>query len=1112
VRIIVFFAVVAILLFGQSESASLTGTLTDPSGAVIKDVRLAARNEATGVTTEAVTNEEGLFSFPVLRPGVYTLSANAPGFKQLQRTGITLQVNQAARLDLRLELGSAAETVSVTADVTLLETETSGRGAVIDTRKIVELPLNGRDYNQLALLSPGVLAPSPRLQSIEFKGAFNVNGNRAFQNAFLLDGVDNTSYSNSFRGGNMQVVQPSIDALQEFKIQTNAYSAEFGRSSGALINAVIKSGGNQIHGSLYEFHRNRALDATNFFSNKTGAEKPFRLRNQFGGSLGGPIVANKTFFFGDYEGLRDRRGTVYSTTVPQPIWRQGLFARPIFNPFNPSDTGQDFRQPAMAGCNDGQGNCWVIPERLIDPVGRRVLEVNPHPNTGSAGQIDNNFVSVPITRTRADQFDVRLDHSLSTKVNLFGRYSFSDTNLFKPAPKPGLAEASTNDTFGFALWRSQAIAAGGTWVVSPSLLAELRFGWSRGDYDQKPPNTGSGCPEELIGLRGAPDDESLCGGLPVFDLPGPNSRRIGRTTSVPQFQTPRSFDYRGSVAWNNGSHAWKFGAELLHVQTGIRDVSTLLGQFNFTGRFSGTNNDYAAAIADLLMGFPTRYRQDSNTVFNQWQRMYFAFVQDDWKVTRRLSLNLGVRYEFATPPRERDNQWANFIPELNTFVAAKDGSLFDRALIHPDWNNVAPRFGFSFQAHEKTVVRGAYGIFYNHTNRQGREGLLGFNYPFIIQFDRNIAGSNALKQGAEFFRLQEGIPAGLLDPNVVDTTALGRKAQDPNQRTPYVQQWNFGIQQELGGDLLFDAAYVGNRGLKLPAFRNLNQRPVTFNAQGVPTAGPRPLAPLAINGDNVQLLENLGVSNYHSLQLRIEKRFSAGISGLASYTWGKALTNSVDHLSTSGAGNGVDVGVFREPQNGYDRRPEYGPAEFDVTHRFIASAVWQLPYSATGAGVKRFFLGGWELAPIITVQTGLGLTVTQLEPFSLGGERRSRPNRIGDGSLPESERTVDRWLDASAFVPIQTNPAQPGFTPNQVFGNSGVGILRGPGLANVDLNASKNFAITERQRLQFRAEFFNLFNHSNFGVPGITLGAGFGQIIGTATEARVIQFALKYVF
>ena len=1102
----------AAAVLAQSESATVVGNVTDPTGAMQRAAVVTAVNESTGVRVQALTTEAGQYSFPALRPGTWSITATAPGFKQLTQSGVVLQVGQTLRVDFRLELGAVTETVDVRAETPLLETETSGRGVVIDTQKIVELPLNGRDYNQLATLAPGVLLPTPRLQSIEFKGAFNVNGNRAFQNAFLLDGVDNTSYSNSFRGGNMQVVQPSIEALQEFRIQTNAYSAEYGRSAGALINAVIKSGTNALHGSVYEFHRNKAFDATNFFSNKTGAEKPFRLRNQFGGTLGGPVVRNRTFLFGDYEGLRDRRGTPFLTSVPQTIWRRGLFTRPIANPFSPADTGQDFRIPATPECDDGQGNCWRIPEQFIDPVGRRVVNVNPAPNTGRPGAIDNNYVSVPITRNRTDQFDVRVDHNLSPKFNVFGRYSFSDTDLFKPAPKPGLAEASTNDTFGFALWRSQAVAAGANWIFNPAMLADLRFGWSRGDYDQAPPNAGSGCPEQLIGLRMPVSDESICGGLPVFDLPGSSSRRIGRTTSVPQFQTPRSYDYRGSVAWIRGSHAWKFGGEFLHVHTGIRDVSALLGNFNFSGRFSGQNNDYQGGIADLLMGLPTRYRQDSNTVFNQFQRMYFAFVQDDWKLTSRLALNLGLRYEFSTPPQERDHQWANFLPEQGAFVTASDGSLFERSLIHPDRNNFAPRVGFSLRVLNSTVVRGAYGVFFNHANRQGREGLLGFNYPFIIQFDRNISGSNTLKAGAELFRLQHGVPSGILDPAIVNVATLGRKAQDPDQRTPYVQQWNFGIQHEFGPALLLDAAYAGNRGLKLPAFRNLNQRPFTFNAAGAPVVGPQPLAPLGITGDNVQYLENIGISNYHSLQVRLEKRFSAGISGLASYTWGKALTDSVDHLSTSGVGNGTDVGAFREPQNGLNRRAEYGPAEFDVKHRFVASAVWQLPFARSTRGAARILFAGWELAPIVTVQSGLALTVTQPEPLNLGAERRSRPNRIASGALPASERSVDRYLDASAFVPIQTDPTRAGFTPNQVFGNSGVGILRGPGLVNADVNLSKTFSVTEKHQVQFRAEFFNILNHTNFGIPGVNLGAGFGQIISTSTEARVIQFALKYRF
>ncbi len=1105
------------LLLAQSELATLTGTVTDSTGGVLSKVEITIVNEGTNLSAVSQTNENGRYFVTSLRPGVYTVTASLAGFKKYVDSGVILQVNQTARLDITMTVGAVTEEVTVSAAAPLLESETSNRGAVIDQQKIVELPLNGRDYNQLATLSPGVLLATPRLQSIGFKGVFNVNGNRAFQNAFQLDGVDNTSYSNSFRGGNMQVVQPSIEALQEFKIQTNAYSAEFGRSAGALVNAVTKSGTNDLHGSAYEFHRNRALDANNFFSNKSGAAKPFRLRNQFGGNLGGALIKNKTFLFGDYEGLRDRTGTVRFSSVPQPIWKKGMFTIPIFNPYLPSDTGQDFQRPATADCNDGRGNCWIIPANLIDPVGQRVVNVNADPNTGTRGQVDNNFVNVPIEPNRTDQFDIRADQSVSPKLNLFGRYSFSDTNLFRPAPRPGLSEGSFNDTFGSALWRSQAIAVGGTWVFSPRLVSDIRFGWARGNFFQTPPNFGSGCPEKLIGLKGGPTDESICGGIPVMNMPGGNLRRIGRTTSVPQFQTPRSYDFRDSFSWTRGNHAFKFGGEFLHLQTGIRDVSSLLGNFDYSGRFTGQNGQYQGGIADLLLGFPTRYQQDSNTVFNIWQKMYFFFIQDDWKINSKLTLNLGLRYEFDTPPRERDNQWSNFDGSAGAFVLAKDGGLFERALIHPDYNNFAPRIGFAYSPLRRTVIRAAYGVFYNHSNRQGREGLLGFNLPFIVAGDSQIGGSNTLKAGEAIFRLQDGIPAGFVDVKKVNPATVARKAQDMNQRTPYVQQWNFGIQQELVKDFLFDVAYVGNKGTKLPAFRNLNQRAVVFDPRGVPSAGARPLAGFNLNGD-IQILENLAVSNYHSLQTRVEKRFSAGLSALASYTWGKALTNSPDHLSTSGAGNGVDVGVFREPQNGFNRKAEYGLAEFDVKQRFIASAVWQIPYGhgrQRGANISRgldFLLGGWEFSPIVTIQQGLGLTVTQSQLLNLGGERRNRPNRIGNGTLPANQQTVDRFFDTSAFKILQTNPASDGFVPNQAFGNSGPGILRGPNLHNVDFNLNKVFQVTERHSLQFRAEFFNAFNRANFGVPGVNADASFGQIVNTSTEARIIQFALKYRF
>jgi hypothetical protein len=1102
----------------QWELATLTGVVMDASGGVLTNVEVTVTNTGTNISKSVTTNESGRYFLPGLKPGVYSVSALLAGFKKYVNSAVTLQVNQTARLDITLDVGEVSQEVTVSAEAPLLETETSSRGAVIDGRKIVELPLNGRDYNQLALLSPGVLNTTPRMQSIGFKGAFNVNGNRAFSNAFQLDGVDNVSYSNSFRGINMQVVQPSVEALQEFKIQTNAYSAEFGRSSGALINAVIKSGTNDIHGSAYEFHRNDNLDAANFFSNKAGASKPFRLRNQFGGTIGGPIVSNKTFFFGDYEGLRDRAGVVRLSSVPQPIWKRGMFTIPIFNPYNAADTGQDFRQPATPNCNDGSGNCWIIPQNLIDPIGQRIVDVNSDPNTGTPGQIDNNFVNVPIERNRQDQFDVRVDHQFSTNFNLFGRYSFVDSTFLRPGPRPGLSEGSFNDTFGTALSRSQGVAIGVTWVLRPTLVNEIRFGFSRGNYFTRPPNFDSGCPEQTIGLKGSVTDEDICGGIPVTNPPGGTLRRIGRTTSVPQFQTPRSYNFRDSYAWSRGNHGLKFGGELIHVQTGIRDVSALIGSFTYSGRFSGQNGQYQGGIADLLLGFPTRYQQDSDTTFNQWQKIWSLFAQDDWKVNGKLTLNYGLRYEFSTPPRERDFLASNFDLATQTYVNASEGSLFDHSLVHPDYNNFAPRFGFAYTPFHRWVLRGAYGIFYNHTNRSGREGLLGFNFPFIILADSNIGGSGVLKASNAIFRLQDGIPPGFVDPARVNVATTFRRAQDMNQRTAYVQQWNLSLQRELTTDLLLDVGYVGNRGTKLMSFRNLNQASFTFNpANGAPVVGSRPYAGVGLNGD-IQYLLNEGISTYHSMQVRLEKRFSRGLSALMAYTWGKALANSPDHLATSGAGNGVDVGVNNQPQNPLDRRSEYGLTEFDVKQRFVASAVWQLPYGKGrqfGSGSSRameLLFGGWEFSPIITLQQGLGLTITQDNLLNLGGERSNRPNRLANGTLPAEEQTVDRFFDTSAFQILSPTAGTAGFVPNQAFGNSGVGVVRGPNLINVDFNLSKDFAIGERHSIQFRSEFFNAFNRANFGVPGVRIGAGFGQIVNTITEARIIQFALKYRF
>jgi hypothetical protein len=1070
--------------FAQQETATISGTITDATGAIVPNAVVIVTNVQTGISVRTEATEAGTYVVPSLRPGDYSIAVERKGFQKTVRTGVTLQVAQVARIDVTLQTGALTESVEVVAATPLLDTLTSSRGSVIDQKKIVELPLNGRDYNQLALLSPGVLPGTPRLASVNFKGVLNVNGNRTFNNVFLLDGVDNISYSNSFRGENVQLVQPSIEALQEFKIQTNAYSAEFGRSSGAVVNATIKSGTNTVRGSVYEFVRNDKLDANNFFSNALGAPKPKRERNQFGGAAGGPLVKNRTFWFGDYEGLRDLEGVPRVRQVPTAAEKAGLFSAAVFDPFTAG-------RPEFSRNAQGQ---WVIPRERWDPVGAAIVALIPDPNVANS----TIYASTPVTDTRTDQFDVRLDHQISPTMTLFGRYSFVDTLTFRPAPLPGLGEGSFNDAFGDNDMRSQGLALGLTWTVSPTLVGDIRFGYSRGDYYTTPPNYGVDGPAQ-IGLKNVPSDPAITGGVPKVNVQGFDA--VGRHTSTPQFQTPRSWNPRATFSLSRGEHFIKFGGEFLHVQTRINDLNATIGRMNFENRF--TNR----AVGDLLLGLPSQLALTSYTVMDQGQDMQFYFIQDDYRVSPKLTANVGLRYEYATPPRERDNQFANFDPATGTMIFASDGDVFDRALIHPDRNNVAPRIGFAYTPASRWVVRGGYGVFYTHTVRQGREGLLGFNPPYLVDnlLQTGVTGSAAIASAAPF-RLVNGYPSGLLDPNTLAPT-ISRRAQDANQRTPYIQQYNIGVQYELMSDIVLDVAYVGNKGTKLNGFRNLNQRAVITNPDGSQAAGARPYPAF---GD-IQWMENRVSSTYNSFQLRLEKRFTNGLTGNVSYTLGEALSGAPDHISTSGGGAGIDTGVFREPQDGNNLRAEYGPTEFDIRHRFVASYIWELPFGRGrhwGNSWNRAMdlaLGGWQVTGIHVLQSGLALTATLggANVVNLGGERRARPNLVGEPELSESQRTLARWFNTDAFA---------AFAVPQAFGNAGVGIMRGPGLANFDFTFAKNFQVTDRRYFQFRTEIFNAFNHPNFGPPNIARdSSGFGQIL-SAAPARIIQFGLKFYF
>jgi hypothetical protein len=543
-------------------------------------------------------------------------------------------------------------------------------------------------------------------------------------------------------------------------------------------------------------------------------------------------------------------------------------------------------------------------------------------------------------------------------------------------------------------------------------------------------------------------------------------------------------------------HFLKFGFEFLQTRTKINDLTATIGAMSFASRFTGRS------VGDLLLGLPSALALTSFTLIDQAQRMNFLFLQDDYRVSPALTLNLGIRYEYAIPPVEKNNRLSNFDPLTGAMRFAEEGDIFQRSLIHPDRNNWAPRFGFSYSPQARWGIRGAYGVFYSHTVRQGREGLLGFNPPFLVEsfILTNAFGPTAMASAAPF-RLTNGYPQGLLDPTRLSPFVY-RRGQDPEQRSPYIQQFNFGVQRELANDLLLDIAYVGNKGTKLPGLRNINPLSVIVNANGSHSGGARPYRAL----DDIQWMENRVPSNYHSLQMALEKRFSSGLSGLASYTWGKALTEAGDHLSTSPAGPGIDIGIFSVPHN---LRAERGPAEFDIKHRLAVSYIYELPWGhdrrwgASWSKAADLFLGNWQVSGIHVFQGGLPLTAILggSTVLNIGSDRIARPNLIGDPELPDEQRTVQRWFNTDAFTVLSPAP--------QAFGNAGVGIMRGPGLASFDFSIAKKFRVDENRYFQFRTELFNAFNHPIFGPPDIRREATtFGRIL-SASSARIIQFGLK---
>jgi hypothetical protein len=1034
----------------------------------------------TGITVSALSEDDGVFDFLSVKIGTYTLTANAPGFKIADTTPFTVTVNARQRVDLTLSPGDVTETVTVRDAASLLESESSERGQYIGRDAIVNLPLNGRDYTDLALLAPG--ARRSNNQSAEqIEGALNVNGMPSFFNNFILDGVDNNSYATAKLGYSAQVIFPSPDAIQEFRVQTDNYSAEFGHSTGATINAAIRSGTNEVHGSLWEYLRNTNLNAVGFFKPPTG--KPVLIQNQFGGTLGGPLRKNRLFLFGDYEGFRRTQVVVNYTTIADMNQRQGIFNLPIKNPY----AGQVY--------SDG-----VIPTSAISPFGLKVLSLLPAPNNPGP----NNFVGLAKTPTQNDKGDVRADYYLNEKLNLFGRYSrslYSQTagvTLTGPDAIPDVVRTM-----------NYQMIFGGNWTLGPTSLFDFRLGVTLSEGSSNPSTLGQAGMDQLYGITGLPTDPSLSGGLSPESISGYSG--MGRDGSRPQHTDPFVVDPRVNYSWRADKHSLKAGYEFLSIDTVVGGTSNGYGSDSYSGQFSrpsGVASNSVYNLADFLFGARSSYSLGTPTLDNYQQRMHFAYVQDDFSMLPNVTLNLGLRYEFATPEYERDNKLSNFDPVTQTIIMAKGGSLYDRALVNPDYKNFEPRLGLAWSIAHKTVIRMGYGISHIHFNREGSDGLLGGNPPFVALNTYNqtpslgVCASSASAAIGCFRPTDVGYPAEFSNAANYNTLSAALVYIPREIRTTYVQSWHISVQRELARDLILDVGYVGNHGVGLWVLGDYNQAQPNNSGGNLPLQNRRPLQ----NYSQIGIMFSGAGSTYNGLQAKIEKRYSHGLYFIHSFTWSKAIDDAPGHQEVS---NGDDKGV-----NYRDLRSSKGVSNYDQPFANTTTVIWDVavPKVNGSADFARFAnaaLYGWRLSAINSILGGqpvnLSYSPTSAFQVSTLSGLVYRPNITGDPMLPAGQRTPQQYFNI-ASVQIPTDVMHP-------FGNAGRNIVRSNGLAQLDLGLYKMFPLfSERKRLEFRAEGFNVLNKTNFKAPNTNLSS---SAFGTTTStfpARQMQFALRFVF
>ncbi|MCA1591776.1 MAG: TonB-dependent receptor [Acidobacteria bacterium] len=1050
----------------QSINGRIVGTVTDTNGAVIPKASVIVTNEGTGAERRLEADESGTYAVAELPVGLYAVKVEAANFAPANRPHVKVDVGAETRVDVSMSVQGLATAVTVESQEPVLQSDTSALSEVINNRQVESLPINGRDFRRLTTLTPGA-APRSQRGSL---GSFTVNGQREKSNIFLIDGVDNNdSFRNqpSFNQGGVTGAPATlfpVDALGELNIQTQG-AAEYGRNSGAVLNIVVKTGTNEFHGSLYEFLRNDNFDARNFFETKKNEFK----NNNFGGVLGGPIIRNRTFFFTGYEGQRES----------------------VFSPFA-------VRVPSAADIAAARASN-VAAGRAENPLSTRILALFPaESNTATTG---NNYLFGAPNSNRSNNFLAKIDHRVTSKLNLSGRYIFGQGTQVFPLTSGNGSPLPSYQTV--VPTRIQLVGLNLPYLISSTLINETRLSYNR--FTQAFAPLDAGFDPSSIGLNTG----LTSGGLPTITVTG--FVPLGSPNNLPRSRVSSAYQVVDNVTWTNGAHTYKFGGEYRRPLVNSVNDTFKRGQINFT------------SLANFLAGSPS----PGSTVIlrggtrrDTFSHNVGLFAQDDWKVNQRLTLNLGLRYEYAGVFADAHKQISNFVPGVG-LVQVGNPAL--PRLYNRDRNNFAPRLGFAYDltGKSKTILRAAYGIYYDapsqdfflaHSFQNGGPGSVGNNFlPAIGTFNVTFPSTATVPFGS-------GVP--IFPGTTAPPTPFPIFAVDLNQRTPYVQSYNVNLQHSLSDATVLQVSYVGSQGRKLYRVRDINQaRPGAGSAQSR-----RPFNAQFPQYSFINYFETSANSNYNALQTYLRQRMSSGLTLFVSYTWSKSIDDASNGIY--GGTRGVSL-----PQDSYNTRAERALSSFDVRHRLTANFVYDLKFLPHRLdGLPKRLTEGWQLSGILTSASGIPITPFISTDVSLTGELNDRPNVIGD--IYAGGHTVSAWVNPCVLsaAGVRLSSCRPGDTPAWqipavgTFGNAGRNIVIGPRFNVFDFSVNKSTRINERVSLQFRSEFFNIFNHPNFALPNVQVNASSFGAIGNTPDVdagnprlgdggpRVIQFGLKLLF